>query len=670
MPTRRIADVAAMTARGFASTAPMHVAVLIVAVAVCATFSPSLYHIARSDQWCFLAECAPYDSWGAMVQDLHSYDRVRTIQRGCTLLFRPLLITLLCTEEWVFDWNFFWWQAVGLVLHLAVAYAMLRLLWEMHRGVCAVLATLFFATLFIGHMAVTWHHCNGYVLYVLFQLWALYHVFRHAEEGQVYAWRLWAIAALVMAGGLTHEAANAQGPVLAAYLWYMRGRNRHGCAQLPRHWLALLLAPVVVYVAWDVADYRWLHPPVMEAVMDDAKLVGGNINVTKTAWCMLAIPSVFAMAALFPTLQKMGHGATLVERPVNWDFEGSFSFHHSPLALMTAVATLACLVAACLVVAWRYRAAAQQKERKRAGAGSWAFVVVVLALLMAETLLVSVGRAVPHNLVEYVLKDSSYYAYLTMAKAVVIAYACACSLGFDTLGRAAGRRVRLVCAGLLAFVALLNAARTFAENRRVGSQYPARGPLVFARINPMNVTDHYACAHDSSFGILMQGVCYHYLKYGVHCAVGLGHREKGGANLERARAIMPLPTNIVAAMELSERGGPEQAVSLLRDTFANTWLEYWEYTASCFRSLDKCNAAIAREPGNPARYQNRAVLYFFMNDFANAYADIERVQQLGGNVYEPLLRSLAQATNAIAMAAVPTNAPRANPPGTPLPPSF
>ena len=142
---------------------------LIAATAVVADY-PSLYHIARADHWYFLSETSPYDSWGSMVNAFYSYPRVRAFNWGDVVLFRPLLFSVMSTEACLFGWNFFWWQLAGIAVHLAAVYAFLRLAWAMHRGLFAGLLTLFFATFFIGHMAVTWNHINGYVLFMVFLL--------------------------------------------------------------------------------------------------------------------------------------------------------------------------------------------------------------------------------------------------------------------------------------------------------------------------------------------------------------------------------------------------------------------------------------------------------------------------------------------------------------------
>ena len=623
----------------------MRTAFLVIAVAVCATFYPSLYHVARADHWCFLAECAPYDSWHSMVWNLHSYTRVRTFEQGDTMLFRPLLFAFMCMEAWVFGWNFFWWQAVGIALHLAAVYALLRLLWAMHRGLFAMLATLFFATLYVGQMAVTWHHINGYVLFVVFQLWALYHVFRHVEEGQVHGWRLWTIAGLVLAGGLTYEAANVEGPVFAAYLWCASGTGASRQKSLPRRWLALLLVPAILYAAWNAVDYRYLHPAPSEVLAIDASRFAGKINLARTMGCTLAIPAAYAFAALFPSLQMTGYGTTLLQRPVNWDVAGTLSLHASPLALLVAAATAACLVAVGSIVVRRYRVGARQKTRPMAGP-RWGFAAVALALMLAETLIVSIGRAQTRGLVDYVLKDSSYYAYLVVALMVVAAYAGARSLGFDALGRAAGPRVRLACACLLACVAVIGACRTFATNSLVSRQYPVWGSLMAAKVDATNLKDYYACATDGDYGGVLQMTCYRHLKYGVHCDIGLKQHARGSAKIGFACAVMPFQTNILYAMQLTERGDPERAVTVLHDSQNDNKLACWEYSQACFRSLDKCNAAIRREPDNPVHYSERAAVYVWMNDIANATNDVARVLRTGGTVHPSLLKALNMDTNA------------------------
>ena len=617
-----------------------------IAAVVCLAFWPSLFHIARADHWSFLVTSAPYDSCGAVVRDLYSFTRVRFFDAGDCVLFRPLLFAVMAMESHLFGWNFFWWQATGILLHLAAAYALLRLLWAMHRGLFAALLTLFFATLFIAQMAVTWQHINGYVLFVVLELWALYQVFQHAEEGQIHPWRLWAIAAIVLAGGLTYEAANVQGPFFALYLLCVGHAGDRANSRPGRRRLLLLLVPLLVYVTWDIVDFRFLHPTCPDIRAAGSGDIVREFGVMKTAGTLCVIPACYLFAALFPTLQQMTGGKTLISRPVNWDLAGSFSTMHPLWAILVAGTTVVCILIVGYALATRLTAAARVAGNKPTGP-RWCFAALVASLMMVQLMLVAIGRANTRGLVDYVLKESSYYAYLVVALMVVIAYACCRSIGFDTLARAVGPRRRLLCAAVLTGVSLAGACRIYVFNATVMRQYPASKGIMVARVDMQNLDKYYQCRNDAEYGNVLLMYGYLQLKCGVRCAVTYGQREQDIAKVAIARRIMPFDSNFYHAVELDEQGKPEQALAMLDSLKSTTntingYLPFftWEYGKACAACLDASLAGIAREPGNPQWYRSRADLYCRFNEYGRALAEIEKFMKYGGSVEPKALEEL------------------------------
>src|SRR4051794_1678883 len=83
---------------------------------VWAAYAPSLKHIHRADQWCYLGDTLDSHTFGELLAQTYSYNRTRTICAGDTELFRPVLFAVLAGEKAVLDTDFAAYQAVGIWL--------------------------------------------------------------------------------------------------------------------------------------------------------------------------------------------------------------------------------------------------------------------------------------------------------------------------------------------------------------------------------------------------------------------------------------------------------------------------------------------------------------------------------------------------------------------------
>jgi len=147
-------------------------------------YYPSLFHIPRADQWCYLADTSDYEDLSSLVTRFYSYNRVRLFNPGDSILFRPIFFILLGIEKWAFGNNFIYWQLMGIILHLILVYFLLKLLLEIQSSIFAYLLVFYFSTITVNQEMIIWHHINAYILFMIFVLGALYHIYLHAIERQ------------------------------------------------------------------------------------------------------------------------------------------------------------------------------------------------------------------------------------------------------------------------------------------------------------------------------------------------------------------------------------------------------------------------------------------------------------------------------------------------------
>jgi len=97
---------------------------LLVAAAVFFTYPPSLEHMPRADQVWYLMDVAQDTTFFDLVAHSYSFNRTRHVAPGDTDLFRPVLFFVLASERAIFGNNFMAVQAIGLVLHFAIAFGL------------------------------------------------------------------------------------------------------------------------------------------------------------------------------------------------------------------------------------------------------------------------------------------------------------------------------------------------------------------------------------------------------------------------------------------------------------------------------------------------------------------------------------------------------------------
>jgi len=444
-------------------------AYLVIAAATLWIYRPAVYHTVRADQWFFLGYATQEEGWWSLLGNSVSFSRIAELHPGDTELFRPLLFVLMCSELRLFGYNFAWWQLVSIMLHLAAVFWLLKLLWAMHPGGAAAILTLLFASLHIDQPAVIWHHDGGYLLYVVFALVALYHVYCHASEGQRHPWRLWLGAAALTAACFTYEAGTALCILCAGYLWWMRGRSSH--AALHRAWPLLVLAPVVLYGAVSYIDFKFIHPVPAVTVPNILKAFGP----VRTAWGIIAVSLVYIYAALFPLLQSLDQTESVYLLPLSWSIDRSFMLDKPMVVLALSAAPVGFIGLTAMLCAVRWRRVPRSNVQGARLAGG--FALLCCGAWCAPITLIVVGRALSGSVMEP-LKRNAYYSYLIVPFMIITAFSVCRAIGFDHLRRMLWKAWRLLLVAAMLVLVVCNGWRVYATNVQIREHYPSGNTLL------------------------------------------------------------------------------------------------------------------------------------------------------------------------------------------------
>ena len=192
-------------------------------------YTPSQKHAPRADHWCFLVDTMKFHGLQESIAGCYSYNRTREIAPGDTDLFRPVLFTLLATEQWLFAGDLWVYQTIGMILHCAVCVLLLGLF----RQLAAFIPTrsdgdatedsgwprsaadwlphafvAFFALRPAVQELVIWSHLHGYLLFLALLFASLALLFHHAAgpgTGSLRSGSLWGSWLLALVAAFTYE---------------------------------------------------------------------------------------------------------------------------------------------------------------------------------------------------------------------------------------------------------------------------------------------------------------------------------------------------------------------------------------------------------------------------------------------------------------------------------
>lgn len=390
-----------------------------IAFFVLLVYSPSLMHVPRADQIMYLAEVAHKSSWWDLTAGCVDLNRHRQFNPGDELLFRPVDYFLLGSEKYFFGYNFLLWQAVGIVLHLAVVWSLLGLLLTLNVGWPAVFFTAFFSLLFVNMEMVVWHHINSYMIFIVCILAAL----RNFYIEKYMAVSLWMLLA-----AFTHEMGSITALVFAAVLWFTRPQQRK--------WVLYLIAVPVIYAAASLLN-AWTHPFTFTKSLPPAFPAGPWQTFTNWLYALGA----WAYAGLFPgelewtmgARDMIAAGETHLIKPLRLE-------HWQTLLAAAAVGVYISLLF--------------PRKQESSSRTTVSFIAFIFAFIFAG--IIALGRGSQIMMTD-VLRVNTYYMYIFWVFVLVGLYAAV-----DWSSTGVGRK-RLLCI-FVAVLMVYNACKLYAAN--------------------------------------------------------------------------------------------------------------------------------------------------------------------------------------------------------------
>ncbi len=392
-------------------------------------YFPSLYHVARSDQLSYLSALGLTHDWYSLAVSTIDLNRKSWFPGGDAALFRPVLYFLLGNERYFFEYDYWYWQLTGVLLHIIACGLLFRVLWRIRPGIGAVCSAAFFAFQFSNLEAVIWHHINGYILFAVFILAALDHFVKWTRDkvitDKVIPMNIFlTLACLTYEGGVWY---------CLCFAFVMRCRQ--------------LLLPVGIYTVLNLANIV-CHPDMVSSVFLGKGVAGAHFW---QSWFLTI--QWFLCAGLFLRSEDIIFAPRLGLRP---------DFIMPPGGLNGGSLLVVVLSAAVGFVFWQRRH--QLKEYLQ--------LQTLLILMLAGYVMIIVCGRVMSRGVHDGLGNTLYYLYNFWILAVVAVYALAQSFK---------RGKALLLAGMIVLT-VFNAQNIYRMNTFMARAFvPERGFVVYLR---------------------------------------------------------------------------------------------------------------------------------------------------------------------------------------------
>jgi hypothetical protein len=422
---------------------------------VAAAHYPSLFQAARADQWVYLFTTKDKNDLYSLTIGTYSWNREIG---GDIHFFRPVLFFLLGLERWAFSpGDFFAWQLVNLVLHLAVVLQLFCLLrtWYGPQSVLALVAAAFFGVQYTSMELVAWHHLSGYLLFCVLLISVCLLLARPREKCSRFSQSV--LVLLLFLAAFTLELGNILAVLVALFMLCVNFARQRSSApsagecEVPAptgrfHGLAILgaLAVPVVYTAANVADQYYRYGQTLAGPTHEGRLPLLT-GLAGMAWAS----RLWFETGLLPSKIDLGVDSRMSIVTIRDALTPA-------LALQLSIALTA--LGAFLVVLGGALRRKPDVRRMLLGAAALLFALSYCAVLVFL-------RAGPRGLYG-ALQSNSYYAYIfNLSTLVFLSSLVDLRVPALAMRKWSGRLPRVVLGIALAATAVLSGWRVYAQGR-------------------------------------------------------------------------------------------------------------------------------------------------------------------------------------------------------------
>jgi len=208
-----------------------------------AVYYPTFVHLLRAEIYTYFMDTAGDNSAASLIANYYNYDKVRVFAPGDTLLFRPLLYTVLGIQKGLFGINYIYWHITAVVAHILVALCLFRLLWRIKPSIIALLATLLFSTSFIALTTVLYSILTSYLLCMALILTGFYYAYCGVKSGKKSHLAFASVS--MLAACFFNELAIPLSVLLIGYFWLERKQPNFNW----KPWSLIFLAVPILYLA-------------------------------------------------------------------------------------------------------------------------------------------------------------------------------------------------------------------------------------------------------------------------------------------------------------------------------------------------------------------------------------------------------------------------------------
>lgn len=214
---------------------------------------PSFFHVLRGETYTYFMDTMGDNSAISLIAHWYNYEKVRAFDPGDTLLFRPLLFTIVGVEKAYFGTSYTLWRVAALLMHMLAVLCLFRLLWKIKPSILALLATVLFSVSFALVNTILYEQVASYALFTALILTGFYYAYQAVETGEKS--NLLIPLGCMLVACFFHESGILFAMLLTVYLWFSHEKLSLNW----KHWNLAFWAIPLLYLAIYIPE-KFVNP--------------------------------------------------------------------------------------------------------------------------------------------------------------------------------------------------------------------------------------------------------------------------------------------------------------------------------------------------------------------------------------------------------------------------